>query len=205
MTDSEIGKTLFDVPLFPLNTVLFPEGPLPLRVFEARYLDMVSACMRDEKPFGVVLIRDGQEAGAASFESVGTLARIVDWYQGSDGILGITAVGHERFRVAQAAKQDDGLNVADIQTLPAPPFAALPSDGAFLAEIVKGVINDLGKLYAQHEPRYNDADWVACRLAEVLPIASKDKQRCLESNDPLERLSIVRSRIKIRSSEDDSD
>lgn len=205
MTDSESGATLSDVPLFPLNTVLFPEGPLPLRVFEARYLDMVSACMRDAKPFGVVLLRAGQEAGPASFESIGTLANIVDWYQGSDGILGITAVGTERFRVVQATRQSDGLNVAEVQTLPALPFAGLPGDTAFLAEIVKGVINDLGKLYAAHEPRYGDADWVACRLAEVLPIAAQDKQRCLESEDPLERLSIVRSRIKIRSSEEDSD
>ena len=82
------------VPLFPLNTVLFPGGPLPLRIFEARYVDMISHCLKENASFGVLLIREGQEAGtpASTFE-VGTLARIVDWYQGSDGLLGVTAIG----------------------------------------------------------------------------------------------------------------
>ena len=87
-----------EVPLFPLNTVLFPGGPLPLRIFETRYLDMVSRCMKDDLPFGVLLIREGAEVGPAATCDVGTLARIVDWYQGSDGLLGVTAIGTERFR-----------------------------------------------------------------------------------------------------------
>ena len=87
------------VALFPLNTVLFPGGPLPLRVFEPRYLDMISRCMKEDAPFGVLLIRDGHEAGPATTHHVGTLARVTDWYQGSDGLLGITAIGTERFRL----------------------------------------------------------------------------------------------------------
>ena len=81
------------VPLFPLSTVLFPGGPLPLRIFEARYVDMISRCMKDDSPFGVVLIREGDEVGPAKTHDIGTLARIVDWYQGSDGLLGVTARG----------------------------------------------------------------------------------------------------------------
>ena len=81
------------VPLFPLSTVLYPGGPLPLRIFEPRYLDMISDCLKNDRPFGVLLIRSGSETGPATTYEVGTLARITDWYQGSDGLLGITAVG----------------------------------------------------------------------------------------------------------------
>ena len=87
------------VPLFPLRTVLYPGGPLPLRIFEPRYIDMVSKCLKKDCQFGVLLIREGNEAGAASTYNIGTLARITDWYQGSDGLLGITAVGEQRFRL----------------------------------------------------------------------------------------------------------
>ena len=78
------------IPLFPLNTVLFPGGPLPLRIFETRYIDMISERMREDAPFGVLLIKEGHEAGPASTYEIGTLARITDWYQGSDGLLGIS-------------------------------------------------------------------------------------------------------------------
>ena len=98
------------VPLFPLNTVLFPGGPLPLRVFETRYLDMVSRCMKEGEPFGVVLLAEGSEAGAAggvSTLATGTLATIFDWYQGNDGLLGITALGGDRFVLKTASRQRD--------------------------------------------------------------------------------------------------
>ena len=95
------------VPLFPLNTVLFPGGPLPLRIFEARYIDMISERMRSEAPFGVLLIKDGEEVGDSSTYEVGTLARITDWYQGSDGLLGVTAIGGQRFRLQSAERQAD--------------------------------------------------------------------------------------------------
>ena len=91
------------VPLFPLNTVLFPGGVLPLRVFEARYMDMVRECMKGSDPFGVVLITRGSEVGApASTESVGTLARIVAWDMPRLGLLHLRAVGSERFRIEHA-------------------------------------------------------------------------------------------------------
>jgi len=78
--------------------VLFPGGPLPLRIFEQRYLDMISSCLKNDSPFGVLLIREGAEVGPATTYDVGTLARITDWYQGSDGLLGVTATGSRRFR-----------------------------------------------------------------------------------------------------------
>jgi Lon protease-like protein len=109
------------IPLFPLGTVLFPGGPLPLRIFEQRYLDMISSCLKNDSRFGVLLIRTGKETGDATTHSVGTLARIVDWYQGSDGLLGITAIGEERFRLLQSERQENGLHLGDVKRLEAEP------------------------------------------------------------------------------------
>ena len=113
------------IPLFPLSTVLFPDGPLPLRVFEPRYLDMVSRCLRKESEFGVVLIVGGKDTGEVETSTVGTLARIIDWYQGSDGILGITAQGTRQFRLHGVSRQADGLYLGEVELLP-----ELPPPGA---------------------------------------------------------------------------
>src|ERR1700716_2112001 len=103
--------TTAGAPLFPLNTVLFPGGPLPLRIFETRYVDMVRHCMRERCAFGVVLIRAGAEVGAvADTAAVGTTARIVDFNSMPDGLLGITCVGERKLRVLRRWQQDDGLN-----------------------------------------------------------------------------------------------
>ena len=179
------------VPLFPLNTVLFPGGPLPLRIFETRYLDMISECLKADVPFGVLLIRDGQEAGPATTYEVGTLARIVDWYRGSDGLLGITAVGTQRFRLLSTERQGDGLNVGEVERLPDIDTMALPAEFSALPEILASVIDDLGRLYENLERRYEDAAWVAYRFAEILPVELAHKQTCLESEDVLHCLRYV--------------
>ena len=181
------------VPLFPLNVVLFPGGPLPLRIFETRYTDMVSERMQNDGPFGVLLIRDGQEAGGpASTWEVGTLARITDFYQGSDGLLGITAIGEQRFRLLSAERAADGLNIGTIELLPDEPDQPLPAEFAPLADILAGVLDDLGKLY-ETLPRHLDrAGWVANRFIEILPIRLEEKQALLDDNDPLGRLALVR-------------
>ena len=171
------------VPLFPLNTVLFPGGPLPLRIFEPRYLDMISRSMKEDAPFGVLLIRDGGEVGPASTRNVGTLAKVTDWYQGSDGILGITAIGTERFRLLSSERQADGLNVGEIERIPAPPPAAVPAEHANLPNILETVLDDLGRLYENLERRPDDAIWVAWRFVEILPIDLDEKQAVLESDD----------------------
>ena len=179
------------VPLFPLNTVLFPGGPLPLRIFEPRYVGMISHCMRHESPFGVLLIRDGDEAGSATTHNIGTLARITDWYQGSDGLLGITAVGEQRFRLLSSTRQDDGLNVGDVQLLENEPNLPLPEEYQEMAAILAGVLDDLGRLYESLDRHFDDASWVTSRFVEILPIDLEEKQRCLEKSDPVERLRIV--------------
>lgn len=180
------------VPLFPLRTVLYPGGPLPLRIFEPRYLDMISACLKNERAFGVLLIKSGNETGPATTFEVGTLAGITDWYQGSDGLLGITALGKERFRLISSAKMPDGLNVGEIEILPEREPQPLPEEFKPLAQILAGVLDDLGRLYESLDRRYDDAGWVGYRFAEILPISPEDKQSCLETDDPLRRLQIVR-------------
>ena len=176
------------VPLFPLNTVLFPGGPLPLRIFEPRYIDMISERMKAEAPFGVLLIREGREAGPATTHEVGTLARIVDWYQGSDGLLGVTAQGEQRFRLLSAERRSDGLNIGEIELLPAEPKLELPAEFSHLPQILNAVIDDLGKLYEGLHRETGDATWLSYRFMEILPIDLEQKQESLESDDTLMRL-----------------
>jgi Lon protease-like protein len=180
-----------NIPLFPLNTVLFPGGPLPLRIFESRYLDMISRCMKDDTPFGVLLIKEGREVGPVATYTVGTLANVVDWYQGSDGLLGLTAVGAQRFQLLRTDRQPDGLNVGKVELLPSPEPTPLPTDYAALPHILDSVMNDLGLLYENLERRFDDAVWVAHRFVEILPIGLEQKQLWLESDDVLACLKMI--------------
>jgi hypothetical protein len=176
------------IALFPLNIVLFPGGPLPLRIFETRYVDMVRRCMRGEQQFGVALIREGKEVGPAETFEVGTLVKIVDFHQLSDGFLGLSCIGQQRFRIQSRKVQADGLNLAEVENLLAEPKIALPDQHARLAELLKTVLPQLGEVYAGIEMQLGDAAWVGYRLAEILPIAAAEKQFCLELEDPIERL-----------------
>ena len=185
-----------DVPLFPLRAVLFPGGPLPLRVFEPRYLNMVSCCLREDRHFGVLLIRQSLETGPAQMYNFGTLARIVDWYQGSDSILGITVLGEDRFRTLETRVQDDGLYIGTIQKLPASRDVELPSEYQPLADMLESILQSVSSQYEALETHFDDASWVGIRLAELLPITLEHKQKCLEIADPIERLVLIRSLLK---------
>jgi uncharacterized protein len=179
------------IALFPLNVVLFPEGPLPLRIFETRYVDMVSRCMREDQRFGVALIREGSEVGPADTFDVGTMAKIVDFHQLSDGFLGLSCVGEQRFRILSRSRQADGLNLAGIESLAREAKTAVPERHARLAELLRTVLPQLGEVYAGIEMHLDDAVWVGHRLAEILPIAAAEKQFCLELNDPIQRLDVL--------------
>jgi Lon protease-like protein len=179
------------IALFPLNIVLFPEGLLPLRIFETRYVDMVRRCMRGELRFGVVLIREGSEVGPAETFDVGTMAKIVDFHQLSDGFLGLSCVGEQRFRIAGRSRQSDGLNLADVGMLEMEERVAVPGRHARLAELIKSVLPQLGEVYKGVKMRLDDAAWVGHRLAEILPIPATQKQFCLELADPIERLDFL--------------
>jgi len=179
------------IALFPLNIVLFPGGPLPLRIFETRYLDMVRSCMRGDQRFGVALIRAGGEVGPAETFDVGTMAKIIDFHQLSDGFLGLSCVGEQRFRIVSRSRQADGLNLAQIDWVAAEPTMAVPERHARLADLLKTVLPELGEAYAGIEMHLDDAAWVGHRLAEILPIAATEKQFCLELADPIQRLDVL--------------
>jgi Lon protease-like protein len=179
------------IALFPLNIVLFPGGPLPLRIFETRYVDMVRRCMREGASFGVVLIREGAEVGPAETFDVGTLADIVDFHQLSDGLLGLSCIGRERFRIRSRSRQADGLNLAEVDRLTPEPKVPVPERHARLAELLKNVLPQLGEVYEGIEMRPDDAAWVGYRLAEILPIPLADKQSILELDDPIQRLDVL--------------
>jgi Lon protease-like protein len=187
-------NTAASIALFPLNIVLFEDGPLPLRIFETRYVDMVRRCMRDEQRFGVVLIREGSEVGPAQTFDVGTMAKIVDFHQLSDGFLGLSCVGQERFRIVSRSRLSDGLNLADVHWLAPELKSTVPERHAHLAELLKTVLPQLGEVYTGIEMHLDDAAWVGHRLAEILPIAAAEKQFCLELDDPLQRLDFLSPR-----------
>jgi hypothetical protein len=184
------------IALFPLNIVLFPGGALPLRIFETRYVDMVRRCMRASQAFGVALIREGNEVGPAETFDVGTLARIVDFHQLSDGLLGLSCVGEQRFRIQSRSRQADGLNLAEVEWLATEPALAVPARHARLPQLLKGVLPQLGEVYTGIEMRLDDAAWVGHRLAEILPIPLADKQKCLELDDPIQRLDVLSPLVK---------
>ncbi len=189
------------IALFPLNTVLFPGGPLPLRIFEPRYLEMVSDCMKNDRPFGVCLIAEGSEAGEASVpHDYGTLAHIEDWNQLQDGYLGITARGGQRFIVLDTDTAPNQLVTAEVEVLveddPEPGI-----DGEFqpLVEILQKALPQAGPLYEDMQPRWEDPNWVAYRIAELLP-DNDIKLEVLQAGAPQERLALVDRYIKTRSS-----
>ena len=149
--------------------------------------------MKQESPFGVLLIKDGTETGPAETYETGTLARITDWYQGSDGLLGVTATGMGRFQVLSHQREKDGLLVGEIEVLPDGPHGPLPAEFQPLANILAGVLDDLGKLYEGLDRNFDDASWVSYRFAEILPLPPEHKQACLEMDDPVKRLESMRS------------
>ena len=180
---------LEETPVFALNTVLYPGGPLPLRIFEPRYVDMVSDRLRRDAPFIVALIRDGSEVGGGAVtRSVGTLARIVDWNRSDDGLLGITALGGRRVRVLTTETRPDGLCVATARMLDEEPASTVPGDHRRLVALLRGLLDQLESTYRHVTPRYDDASWVGYRLSELLPMPLARKQHFLEMEDPLARL-----------------
>lgn len=191
------------LPLFPLKTVLFPAGVLPLRVFETRYVDMVRDCMKRDAPFGVVAIQTGDEVGAAAEpRAVGTLAHIVDWDMPELGVLLLNTHGGKRFRILEVRTLPNQLLEARTEVLP----ADAPADGGealpLCSNVLRVVINDLlqratdeaGEDFISPFPephRLDDAGWVANRWSEMLPISLEEKQQLLETDDAGDRLQKV--------------
>jgi uncharacterized protein len=180
---------VIELPLFPLSTVLFPEGPLSLRIFEPRYVDMVGRCMRESSPFGVIAIRSGAEVGAITETAeLGTTARIVDFSKLPDGLLGIICQGERKFRLLRRWQRPDGLHLGEIDYAPPEASAQVPVEHEHLADLLSKVLPELGDPYASLPARLTDATWVGCRLAEILPLDLDDKLSLLETDEPLARL-----------------
>jgi len=176
-----------ELPLFPLQTVLLPDGRLALRVFEARYLDMVARCLRGENRFGVIAIRDGAEVGAATTYDSGTSAEIIDWHQEPGGLLGILAAGRTAFRLVETRREVDGLYVGEVAWLDPLPPQPLPREHEPLAELLERLIEPL-PLYRGITAELEDAVWVGARLIELLPLGLAFKQSLLETEDAVQRL-----------------
>ena len=179
-----------DIALFPLSAVLFPGGPLSLRIFERRYLDLIRDCSRHGTGFGVVLIREGRDTDAASsIHDVGCEARIVDFSTLPDGLLGIRVEGMRRFRIRDSRAQTGGLRTADIDWLPQADAAPVPSEFAVLVTILERLAeHGDSQLAAAAKACFDDADWVSWRVIERLPLDNDEKQQALTQDDPHQRL-----------------
>ena len=177
------------LPLFPLQTVLLPGGPLQLQVFEPRYLDMVGRCMRTGSPFGVVRILEGSEAGAVSdIAATGTSARIIDFHTLSNGLLGLLCLGERVFRLESRQEQPDRLIVGQVSWLPPQPTLSVAPQFANLVTALREVLPKLPPAYAHIPRNFDDAEWVSYRLLELMPLSSQERQHSLEHHDPLQRL-----------------
>ena len=179
-----------DIPLFPLNSVLFPGGEVGLRIFEPRYLDMVRDCARTNSPFGICLILSGTEAGEpATPAAIGTLAHIVDFSTTPDGLLGIRAQGSRRVRLAHSRVRDSGLAHGEVELWPDEAHVEVPVEFHLLATILERLLEKIGGTHA-NAPRanFNDASWIGFRLAELLPLENREQQMLLQTVDPIERL-----------------
>ena len=201
------------IALFPLNTVLFPGGVLPLRVFEARYMDMVRDCMREQQPFGVCLISQGTEVGQpAQTENVGCLAYIGDWDMQQLGVLNIRCRGGQRFRVLERTVEANGLVRAEVELIDDDDDRPLAPEHAPCADLLRRIIDDLRAQAARQgkeeegepaaglpfEPPFQleSSTWVGNRICEVLPVPLKAKQKLMELDDAHTRLAIITQYLK---------
>jgi Lon protease-like protein len=179
------------LPIFPLGNVLLPQGRMKLRIFEARYMDMIAGCMQANRPFGICLIEQGSEVGeAARPHLVGVEANVVDWDMAQQGLLGITVSGGRRFRIAEHWVTQGNTVEAKVDWLPERD-AAVPEKYASMLTLLQLAAADKGQEVIAAPYRFDDANWVGHRFTEILPIPPLARLRLLELEDPMLRLSIV--------------
>jgi Lon protease-like protein len=205
------------LPIFPLSTVLFPGGVLPLRIFEARYMDMARDCLRDDLSFGVCMITDpkaNEASRTASIADVGCSATIAGWDMRQLGLLHVRAVGGRRFRVLEATTQRNGLRLAEVEWIDDDSDAPVAGEHSACVDLLRRVIDDLKAQSAERRRESGDDDdvlakppfeepfamtsssWVSNRLCEVLPVPLKAKQKLMELGDGRARLEIVHTYLK---------
>ena len=180
------------VAIFPLQTVLFPGGALPLKIFEVRYVDMVKACLKDGSPFGIALIREGQEVGTPAVpQSVGCLARIAECDVEELGVLKVRAEGLERFRILSTEVNKQGLIVGEVEHIDSEARVTQAPGLEESAEFLRKAIAGIGAARFVEPFRFDDATWVGFRLAEILPLRIDVKQQLLELTDATMRLAVL--------------
>lgn len=193
------------LPLFPLNTVLFPDGILPLKVFETRYIDMIKNCMKTETPFGVVLIKSGQEVGSTAVPvDVGCIANITQWDMPTLGLLMLRTQGGDRFRIVETRTLPDHRVEARVDMIASDDIAGISDIHVSCAKALKIVIDDISEKLRQDSPetqafdspfsnpvKLDSASWVANRWCEILPIPMKARQKLMELEDAQSRLAVV--------------
>lgn len=190
------------ISLFPLNTILFPDGHLPLQVFEVRYLDLIKRCIAQEEQFGVVPLLEGSEVQLPEQEQVlsgaGTMARILDWSAPMPGLLRVSCVGTTRFHVRSSERLRHGLWVADVDPLEADRAVPVPEEQQDVADALASLIRSLEKkqISTANMPlappyRLDDAGWVANRWCELLRLDLRDKQRLMLQENPVLRLELI--------------
>ncbi|MFT5503585.1 MAG: Lon protease-like protein [Gammaproteobacteria bacterium] len=181
-----------NLPLLPLHTVLLPGNSLSLKIFEPRYVDMIAKCMREDSIFGVVQIYSGEEIGVNNeIHSIGTTARISDWQNRSDGLLGIIAIGAQRFEIISTNTQKDGLCIADIKILEEEPFDSVPEQYLYMQELLNHINQQEGKQSAT-ESSFGE---VLYRLTYLLPLENNLKQRLLEIPNSFDRAVILHAEL----------
>lgn len=181
-----------ELPIFPLQTVLFPGGTLPLRVFEARYMDMSTRCLREDSVFGVNLIAEGHEVGTpARPHPVGVSARITAWDMAQPGVLHIVVRGERRFRILATETGENGLLLGRVEWLAEPEDVPLPYAFSSLATLLEAIIEDAGDAHFPPPHQMSSANWVGMRLAEVLPISLEARHALLLEDSPLARLTVL--------------
>lgn len=194
------------LPLFPLRTVMFPGGPIPLRIFEPRYLEMVATCMRHDHGFGICLARQGRDTDPQSEPvDIGTEMAISDFTRLEDGNLGITADGQQRFRVLRKWQTPVRLWMAEVTPIANEPAAAVPQDCEVLARLLAALYEELGEPWSERPTHYDNASWLGGRLVEILPLEPEFKQELLEMNEPVARLQRLLPVVREQHIDDDDD
>jgi Lon protease-like protein len=189
-----------EIPIFPLRTVLFPDGLLPLKIFEQRYLDMTKACIRDDSPFGVCLIREGGEVGEPALPfQVGCTARIAEWDMPHLGMFHLLCRGERVFRIVEHWTGKNGLVSALVQEREPALRDALPADFQELGALLGRIIDQVGAESFPAPVLLDDAQWVGCRLSEALPLDPEVKQRLLEAGSAHQRLEQLKALLKDKS------
>ena len=185
------------IPIFPLNTVLYPGSLLPLKIFEQRYLDMTKVCVRDNTPFGVCRIREGREVGLPAVpEQVGCSALIVEWDMPHLGVFHLRTRGQAPFRILQHTTQSDGLIRAEIEWLAEAAGEVSAESFARCRRVLEQIIKKIGSDYFFPPLAYDDPRWTSYRLAEVLPLEWGEKQSLLALRDDGERLKRLHAHLQ---------